>query len=64
MPDPCPVTTIPTPPTTPVVDPDDPDNTNTGNPTQLTTGDMTIALENGGAKITCARKPVPAHIDG
>lgn len=30
---------------TPPVDPADPDNTNTGNPTNLSTGDMTIALE-------------------
>jgi hypothetical protein len=30
---------------TPPGDPDDPDNTNTGNPTSLSTGDMTIALE-------------------
>jgi hypothetical protein len=30
---------------TPPGDPDDPDNTNTGNPTNLQTGDMTIALE-------------------
>ncbi|MEQ1522559.1 MAG: hypothetical protein ABL936_14915, partial [Aestuariivirga sp.] len=30
---------------TPPVDPDDPDNTNTGNPTNLQTGDTTIALE-------------------
>ncbi len=30
---------------TPPVDPDDPDNTNTGNPTNLQTGDMTIVLE-------------------
>lgn len=31
--------------TPPSVDPDDPDNTNTGNPTNLQTGDTTIALE-------------------
>jgi hypothetical protein len=37
----------PAPPAPPVVDPDDPDNTNTGNPTNLLTGDMTLVLENG-----------------
>ena len=40
----------PTQPAQPVVDPDDPDNTNTGNPTQLTTGDMTLVLENAVVK--------------
>lgn len=37
-------------PPVPVVDPDDPDNTNTGNPTNLQTGDMTIVLENAVVK--------------
>ena len=44
---PLPADDDPPPPTTPVVDPDDPDNTNTGNPTNLQTGDMTLVLENG-----------------
>src|SRR5215208_3158787 len=44
----CPDPAIEGPDATPPVigDPDDPDNTNTGNPTQLNTGDTTIALQN------------------